>query len=76
MASNLLLPITRNNPNPIQFKKEPVQHESDNEIEIIKVITDNSYNSRQIPFRVESDYNRNENEQVPILRSYLVGIKN
>jgi len=74
MASNLLLPITRNNPNPIQFKKEPVQHESDNEIEIIKVITDNSYNSRQIPFRVESDYNRNENEQVPILSSYLVGI--
>jgi hypothetical protein len=76
MASNLLLPITRNNPNPIQFKKEPVQHESDNEIEIIKVITDSNYNSRQIPFRVksESDYNRNQNEHVPILGSYLVGI--
>ena len=70
MASNLLLPIViRNNPNLIQ-------NESDNEIEIIKVITDSNYNSRQIPFRVksESDYNRNQNEHVPILGSYLVGI--
>ena len=72
MASNLLLPITRNNPNPIQFKKETDQHESDNEIEILKVITDNNYNSTQIPFRVKSELAYNEN--VPIMSSYLVGI--
>jgi len=65
MASNLLLPIViRNNPNLIQ-------NESDNEIEIIKVITgsssssssNNRYNSRPIPFRVktESDYKNSFN---------------
>ena len=71
MASNLLLPIViRNNPNLIQ-------NESDNEIEIIKVITgsssssssNNRYNSRPIPFRINTNEITKQNQ---IIRIHLI----
>jgi hypothetical protein len=56
------LKSTRNNPNPIEFKKETKQEQSENEIEIIEVTTNGHFNNNiQIPSKKEhTDNNNNE----------------
>jgi len=51
------LAATRNNPDPVEFKKEP----KENEIEIIEHTTDGHFNSIHIPFKTESNNNNNNN---------------
>ena len=51
------LAATRNNTDPVEFKKEPKEYE----IEIIEHTTDGHFNSIHIPFKTEPNNNNNNN---------------